>query len=119
FSEIHWLAEVRPDAIQSALSSIEVSNRCARFVDQPDPCTDKLGLRIPVKMSDASSEPIRMIPIIGIEDGDKIAIFRQLEPARQGHVRTLVFLRDKLDPCVFNRTNNIDGIILGPIVNNH
>ena len=44
--QISGFLEVRPDAVHATLPAVVLSNRNTGFVDQPDPGTNQLGVRM-------------------------------------------------------------------------
>lgn len=117
--QIGALGKVGPNTIDAALPAVTRPDRAPGFIDHSDPGTKELGARMPVEMSDTTGKSLRMIPIIGIEDTDEIAIFGQLETASQSHVGSLILLDDQMNPRISDGTNDFDRVIAGTIVDNH
>jgi hypothetical protein len=117
--QIRGLRKVGPNTIDASLSTVTRSDRPPGFIDHPDPGTEELGSRMPIEMSDATGKPVQMIPIIGIEDTDEIAIFREHETASQSRVGSLILLYDQVNPRIFNGANDFDGVIPGTVIDNH
>ena len=118
-SQIPGLRKIGPNTIDAALSAVPRSDWLSGFIDHSDPGAEELGARILLEMSDAAGKPVRMIPIIGIEDTDEIAIFRQLETASQSGVGSLILLYDQMNPRIFDGANDSDGVIPGTVVDNY
>ena len=117
--QIRGLRKVGPNTIDAALSAVTRSDRLPFFIDHSDSGTKELGARMPMEMSDATGKPVQMISIIGIEDTDEIAIFRQLETASQSRVGSLILLYDQMDPRIFDGANDFDGVVPGTVIDNH
>src|SRR5580704_4302684 len=117
--EISGLTKMGPNTIHATLSAVELPDRFAGLIDQSDPGTHQLGVGMSTEMGDATGKPFRMITIIRIEHTDEIAIFGQLEAARNGCMRSLIFLFDKVDPRIFDGADDFDRIIPGTVVDNH
>jgi hypothetical protein len=101
------------------LSAVTRSDRPPGFIDHSDPGTEELGARMPLEISDATGKPVLMIPIIGIEDTDEIAIFGQLETTSQSRMGSLILLDDQMDPWIWDSANDFDRVIPGTIIDDH
>ena len=117
--QIRSLRKAGPNTIDAALSAVTRSDRPPGFIDHSDPGTEELGTRMSMEMSNATGKPVQMIPIIGIEDTDEIAIFGQLETAIQSRVSSLILLYDQLNPRIFDGADDFDRVIPGTIIDNH